>query len=49
MESASRGGDPHVLQNWDVLRFAANGATYEVRLGYGQRGGIRIQSFTKTP
>ncbi len=32
--NASRGGDKHVLQNWDSLKLRLGNQTYELRLGY---------------
>jgi hypothetical protein len=31
--NVSRGGDPHVLQNWDTVRFHFGDASYEMRIG----------------
>lgn len=34
----TRGGDKHVINNWDELRAQLNGRTYDLRLAYDENG-----------
>lgn len=46
-KNASRGGDRHVLQNWDSLEVRFGNSTYALRLGYDS-GEIEANYFTRT-
>lgn len=40
--NASRGGDKHVLQNWDSLRMTLGTSSYELALGYSAGLGVNF-------